>query len=128
MTTHTDPWISGRDDAEIIRPFGNEMKVMLPAEHTAGACSVLFSELKSGEGAPPHLHHEYDEYFFVVEGELSFVIAGKESTLVAGNFAFTPARRRAFVHKPWHFDSEPPGVDRPGRERALFPCSLRNGG
>jgi len=68
---------------------------MLPAKHTGGACSVLYSELKPGEGAPPHVHYEYDEYFFVVEGEIAFVIGNKESTLVPGSFAFTP---RGAVH------------------------------
>lgn len=95
MSAQIDPWIAATGDAEIIRPFGNEMKVLLPAAHTSGACSVLFSELRPGEGAPPHLHHEYDEYFFVVEGTIAFVIDDKESTLVAGTFAFTP---RGAVH------------------------------
>jgi len=90
MSAQIEPWITATHDAEIIRPFGNEMKVLLPAGHTSGACSVLFSELKPGEGAPPHLHHEYDEYFFVVDGTIAFVIDGRESTLVPGTFAFTP--------------------------------------
>ena len=67
MSAQIEPWIAATGDAEIIRPFGNEMKVLLPAAHTSGACSVLFAELRPGEGAPPHLHHDYDEYFFVVE-------------------------------------------------------------
>ena len=95
MSAQIEPWITATHDAEIIRPFGNEMKVLLPAVHTSGACSVLFAELRPGEGAPPHLHHDYDEYFFVVEGTIAFVIDGKESTLVSGTFAFTP---RGGVH------------------------------
>jgi len=95
MSKQTEPWIRGRENAEIIRPFGNEMKVMLSGASTNGTCSVLFADLKPGEGAPPHRHREYDEYFFVVEGTISLVIDGKESTIVPGTLAFTP---RGAIH------------------------------
>lgn len=95
MIKPTEPWIMGRENAEIIRPFGNEMKVMLPATRTGGTCSVLFADLKPGEGAPPHLHREYDEYFFVVDGTISLVVDGKERTIVPGTLAFTP---RGAIH------------------------------
>ena len=95
MIKQAEPWIMGRENAEIIRPFGNEMKVMLPATRTDGTCSVLFADLKPGEGAPPHLHREYDEYFFVVDGTISLVVDGKESTIVPGNLVFTP---RGAIH------------------------------
>ena len=95
MSTTMEPWIRAVEEAEIIRPFGNEMKVMLPAAHTGGSCSVLFAELKPGEGAPPHLHREYDEYFFVVEGTISLTIDGTESAIVPGKLAFTP---RGAIH------------------------------
>ncbi len=95
MSKQTEPWIRGRENAEIIRPFGNEMKVMLSGARTNGTCSVLFADLKPGEGAPPHLHREYDEYFFLVEGTISLVIDGKESTIVPGTLAFTP---RGAIH------------------------------
>lgn len=95
MIKPTEPWIMGRENAEIIRPFGNEMKVMLPATRTGGTCSVLFADLKTGEGAPSHLHREYDEYFFVVDGTISLVVDGKERTIVPGTLAFTP---RGAIH------------------------------
>ncbi len=95
MIKQTEPWIIGRENAEIIRPFGNEMKVMLPATRTDGTCSVLFADLKPGEGAPPHLHREYDEYFFVVEGTIFLAVDGKESKIVPGSLAFTP---RGAIH------------------------------
>jgi len=95
MGKKMESWISRREDAEIIRPFGNEMKVMLPAAHTGGTCSVLFAALKPGEGAPPHVHREYDEYFFVLEGTISLVVDGKENTVVPGNLIFTP---RGAIH------------------------------
>src|SRR5271165_5882963 len=95
MSKQTEPWIRGRDNAETIYPFGNEMKVMLSAARTDGTCSVLFADLKPGEGAPPHLHREFDEYFFVVEGSVFLVVDGKEGVIVPGTLAFTP---RGAIH------------------------------
>ena len=90
MSTQTGPCIKGREDAEIIRAFANEMKVMLPSAYTGATCSVLFADLKPGEGAPPHVHREYDEYFLVIAGTVSLVIDGKERTIVPDNLVFTP--------------------------------------
>ena len=66
MSAQIEPGIIRRDDAESIRPFGVEMKVMMAAAQTGGTCSVLVAELKPGEGPPPHLHRGFDEYFFVL--------------------------------------------------------------
>ena len=55
----------------------------------------IADDLKPGEGAPPHLHREYDEYFFVVEGSIFLVVDGKASTIVPGTLAFMP---RGAIH------------------------------
>ena len=67
----------------------------MAAAQTGGTCSVLIGELRPGEGPPPHLHREFDEYFFVLEGVVSLTVDGKESTISPGNLAFTP---RGAVH------------------------------
>ena len=95
MTAQIEPRITRRQDAESIRPFGVEMKIMMAAAQTGGTCSVLIGELRPGEGPPPHLHREFDEYFFVLEGVVSLTVDGKESTISPGNLAFTP---RGAVH------------------------------
>lgn len=90
MSTQLEPRITRREDAESIRPFGIEMKVMMAAAQTSDTCSVLIGELKPGEGPPPHLHRGFDEYFFVLEGTISLVVDGKQSTVTPGNLIFTP--------------------------------------
>ena len=81
MSTQIEPRIIRSNDAESIRPFGIDMKVMIAAALTGGTCSVLIGELKSGDGPPPHLHRDHDEYFFVLESTISLVVDGKESTV-----------------------------------------------
>ena len=90
MSTQRVALITRREDAEVIRPFGIEMKVMIAATQTGGTCSVVSAELKPGEGPPPHLHRDVDEYFLVVEGTISLVVEGQESTVTAGNLVLAP--------------------------------------
>jgi mannose-6-phosphate isomerase-like protein (cupin superfamily) len=89
------PVITRPGDAEQIRPFGIDMKVMLGAEHTGGTFSAIVGELKPGEGPPPHLHRDREEYFFVLEGTYSLTVNGNESSIGPGTMVFVP---RGTVH------------------------------
>ena len=46
-------------------------------------------------GAPPHVHHSYDEAWFIIEGTVEFVLNDRRERLEAGGFAFAP---RGVVH------------------------------
>jgi mannose-6-phosphate isomerase-like protein (cupin superfamily) len=89
------PMIMTPDAAEMIRPFGIDMKVMLGGEHTGGTFSAIVAEVKPGEGPPPHLHRDREEYFFVLEGSYSLGVNGNESTIGPGTLVFVP---RGTVH------------------------------
>ena len=90
MSTQIEPRITQSEDAESIRPFGIDLKVMIASAETGGTCSVLIGELKPGDGPPPHLHRNHDEYFFVLESTISLVVDGKESTVAPNALAFVP--------------------------------------
>ena len=81
--------------AETIRPFGIDMKVMLDQKHTGGTLSAIVAEIKPGEGPPPHLHRDREEYFFVLEGTYSLGVNGSEATIGPGTMVFVP---RGTVH------------------------------
>jgi mannose-6-phosphate isomerase-like protein (cupin superfamily) len=89
------PLIVSADAAEQIRPFGIDMRVMLGAEHTGGTFSAILGEVKPGEGPPPHLHRDREEYFFVLEGTYSLSVNGRQSTIGPGTMVFVP---RGTVH------------------------------
>ena len=90
-----EPVIMPEAAAEKIRPFGIDMKVMLGAEHTGGTFSAVVGEVKPGEGPPPHLHRDREEYFYVIVGTYSLGVDGKESTIGPGTLVFVP---RGTVH------------------------------
>ncbi|HEY3849066.1 MAG TPA: cupin domain-containing protein [Acetobacteraceae bacterium] len=89
------PKIMTPEQAETIRPFGIDMKVMMGGEHTGGTFSAIVAEVKPGEGPPPHLHRDREEYFFVLEGTYSLAVNGNESTIGPGTLVFVP---RGTVH------------------------------
>jgi mannose-6-phosphate isomerase-like protein (cupin superfamily) len=89
------PKIMTPEQAETIRPFGIDMKVMMGGEHTGGTFSAIVAEVKPGEGPPPHLHRDREEYFFVLEGTYSLGVNGNESTIGPGTLVFVP---RGTVH------------------------------
>jgi mannose-6-phosphate isomerase-like protein (cupin superfamily) len=89
------PLIVTEAAAENIRPFGIDMKVLLGGEHTGGTFSAIVGELKPGEGPPPHLHRDREEYFYVLEGTYSLCVDGTESTIGPGTMVFVP---RGTVH------------------------------
>ena len=96
MTTETlQPRIVNRDDAEPLKPFGLDMKVMMDSAATGGAFSALVVDLKPGEGPPPHLHRDREEYFYVIEGTYRMSVNGAESTIGPGTLVFVP---RGTVH------------------------------
>ena len=43
-----------------------------------------------GSGSPLHVHSREDEYFYVIEGELTFWVGGAVSVAPAGSFVFGP--------------------------------------
>jgi len=42
------------------------------------------------QGPPPHLHHEYKEAFFIIEGEMEFFVDGHHQTLKTGESLDVP--------------------------------------
>jgi uncharacterized RmlC-like cupin family protein len=43
-----------------------------------------------GSGSPLHVHHAEDEWFFVIEGELTFWVDGTVIEAAAGTFVYGP--------------------------------------
>ncbi len=89
------PCIVHADTAPALRPFGIDMRMVLGAEATGGSFSLITATLEPGQGPPPHLHTDRDEYFYVLEGTYAVSVNGRESTIGAGSLVFVP---RGTVH------------------------------
>jgi quercetin dioxygenase-like cupin family protein len=84
------------EQAQSIKPFGLDMKVLLTTEATGGAISVIMGWHKPGEGPPDHVHFKQEEMFFVVEGTYELTVGEQTSTVGPGTIVFIP---RNVVHR-----------------------------
>jgi len=75
-----DPW----------NVLGTAMKCKIGSEQTGGAYSIVENTIPPQAGPPPHVHHNEDEIFYILEGE--FEIRCGEQTFNAreGSIALLP--------------------------------------
>lgn len=73
-------------EGELIRVAGVDHVFQLTAEHTGGRFAMEEFTLAPGVvGARPHVHHGHDEYFYVLDGELSLHDGTGEVTVGPGH-------------------------------------------
>jgi len=60
------------------------------AAATDGRVCVTEQYAPRGAGSPLHIHHREDEWFYVLEGELTFWVGGRVITAAAGAFVYGP--------------------------------------
>jgi len=65
------------------------INVLLHSEQSGGVVSVIESGSLPGFGGPP-LHHDFDETFYVIEGELTFQLGDELFSAKAGELVFAP--------------------------------------
>ena len=67
-------------------------KVLIRSEQSSGRVGVVESVMPAGVTGPSLHKHDFDEAFFVLEGELTFQLGGELVTVGAGEIAFAPRR------------------------------------
>ncbi len=60
------------------------------AETTDGRVAVLEFLWPQGGGSPLHVHRNEDEWFYVIEGEVTFWVGGEVVVAPAGSFVYGP--------------------------------------
>ena len=65
----------------------NAPKVLLRSEQSDGQVALV---ALGGGGRPPLHRHDFDETFYVLEGELTFQLGDERFTRQAGELAFAP--------------------------------------
>src|ERR1700712_4297134 len=67
-----------------------QTNVLLRSEQSGGHVSVMENIVSAGSAGPPLHMHDFDEAFYMLDGELVFQIDGERFTRRAGEFAFAP--------------------------------------
>lgn len=60
------------------------------AETTEGRVAVLEFLWPGGSGSPLHVHRNEDEWFYVIDGEVTFWVGGTVIAAPAGSFVYGP--------------------------------------
>jgi quercetin dioxygenase-like cupin family protein len=112
------------------------MLVMIKAGHatTGGRTSVLEHIAPQGAGSPLHVHRHEDEWFYVLEGELTFWVDGRIIEAPVGSFVYgprgiphtftvrSPMAHFLVVSQPGGFDNFMRALSEPGEPLTLPPA------
>ena len=66
------------------------INVLLRSEQSEEHIAVMDNTVGAGFPGPPLHHHDFDETFYVLEGELTFQLEDEVFTRKAGELAFAP--------------------------------------
>ena len=123
----------GKDEGEAHWLLGMLEIVKISGEDTNGEFGLLEVTVRAGEGSPWHVHPDEDEWFYVLEGAITFWVGDTRLSLKAGSFAFGPkgvphtfyagtGGARALVgFAPMQFEGFQREVGEPAIERVLLP-------
>jgi mannose-6-phosphate isomerase-like protein (cupin superfamily) len=70
--------------------LGTLMTVKAGHEETGGAFTLIEAEMPAGFSPPPHVHHDEDEAFYILAGELTVFCNEETFKAGAGSFIFLP--------------------------------------
>jgi quercetin dioxygenase-like cupin family protein len=94
MTGATEPTIAAIAHApgqgEALWVFGGLATIKSTSATTGGRVTVTEQLAPRGVGSPLHVHHREDEWFYVLEGELTFWVGGETIVAAAGAFVYGP--------------------------------------
>jgi quercetin dioxygenase-like cupin family protein len=94
MTTETTPPIApiayGPGEGEALWAFGGLATIKSTSATTGGSVMVSEQLAPRGVGSPLHVHHREDEWFYVLDGEVTFWVGGEVIVAPAGSFVFGP--------------------------------------
>jgi quercetin dioxygenase-like cupin family protein len=92
METALRPYAVHRDEGETLSFFGSLTWIKATGEQTGGALGLIEHVIPPGAGSPWHVHHNEDESFYVIEGEILFIVGEEQQRMTAGpgTFVFGP--------------------------------------
>ena len=86
------------DEGEALWFLGFLATIKANAEGTGGRVAVIEHFGPQHSGSPLHVHNRENEWFYVLEGELTIWVDGQVIRAPAGSFVFGP-RHPAHIHR-----------------------------
>jgi len=113
-------------EGEMIRVVTDTVRVLADGAATGGRLFIFEETCQPGHGPPLHRHGIDDEYFFVLEGEFTFMINGTRVVAPTGAFVAAPkGSQHTFTNSGTITGrllvvTTPPGLESPFRETAAL--------
>ena len=101
------------------------MTLQATSEHSDGALAVLEYEVSPSFPGPPLHLHAFDEFFYVLEGELAFRLGDDAVTLGAGGYVYVPGNEPHTFSNPSGEPARMLVVTSPGGFEGFFGRSRR---
>ncbi len=95
MMTETktlQPYIVHREEGQHLWYGGVLSSVRATVEQTGGSFGLVDDLMSVGYETPYHIHHQEDEAFYIIDGEMEFVTQGRTVKGTAGTFVFLPRK------------------------------------
>ena len=121
------------DEGEALWFIGSLTTIKASGQSTAGRVAVIEHVSPRGSGSPLHVHHREDEWFYVMDGELTLWVGGQVIDARAGSFVYGPrdiphtytvtsdTARFLVVTEPAGFDNFIRALAQPAAERVIPP-------
>jgi quercetin dioxygenase-like cupin family protein len=90
VTTNAEPNLVGPSEGDAYWFLGALATIKASTESTGGGVAVIEHLAPRGHGSPLHVHTREDEWFYILEGELTFWVDGQVSVASAGSFVYGP--------------------------------------
>jgi quercetin dioxygenase-like cupin family protein len=84
------PIALGPGEGEHFWFFGGLTTIKADGAGTGGRMMLSEQTAPRGSGSPLHVHHDEDEWFYILEGELTIWVAGQTVVAPAGSFVLGP--------------------------------------
>jgi quercetin dioxygenase-like cupin family protein len=84
------PIALGPGEGEALWFFGGLTTIKASGRSTGGRVTVTEHLAPRGAGSPLHVHHNEDEWFYVLDGELTLWVGGEVTVAPAGSFVYGP--------------------------------------
>jgi quercetin dioxygenase-like cupin family protein len=86
----TPSMIVKSQDVQPLHVLGTEVRFLCEGHRTNNVWSLMEVTLPQDAGPPPH-SHDWDEAYFVSEGEVQFTVGDQCFTATTGDFVYTPS-------------------------------------
>jgi quercetin dioxygenase-like cupin family protein len=90
MENHKKPITVGSEEGKSVSVGGSTYRILVGGKDTAGAFSTIDMLIPTGGGPGPHAHADFEESFYVVEGEIEVKSEFGSYTATKGSFINIP--------------------------------------